>query len=443
MHQFHLTRKLYRAIASGKRNPGDLADLALGHLFHLCPTCRSEFDKWCAERLEEGSPASYELAVERMIAASEEIAAEVDEQRQAAQPQLKGLLALPHEARRAAIEKEPQQFQGPAIAELLIDDSLAQMPGRPREAMALAELAMAVLSHSEYSGYAVELYARAMAHAANALRVCGQLSEASLLLDSARFLLRSEGGGDRLVRAELDHLEGVLRRAQRRFDQAEALLGRATLTFEAQDLPELAAQSLLSLGVMYQEQQDGRRAAETAEKAARLLDPETEPTLYLYARHNYADGLCEAGHFNEARTVLNENAPLHARYGDQLSHFRVAWVEGKVARGLGHLGEAESHFLVSRHGFLKHDIAFDAALVSLELASLYLETGRTAEVQELAAEMVAVFSRLEIHREATSALLLFQDAAALNRVSLGFVSQLSTYLVRAQRDPSYSFEAGS
>jgi len=443
MHQFHLTRKLYRAIASGKRNPGDLADLALGHLFHLCATCRNEYDSWRAERSEEGAPASYELVVERVIAASEEIAAEVEAERQAAQPRLEVLLALPREERRAAIERTPQEYQGPAIAKLLIDDSLAQMPGRPRDAMALAELAMAVLHHSEYSGYVVELYARATAHAANALRVCGKLPEASLLLDSARFLLRGEGGGDRLVRAELDNFEGGLRRAERRFDEAEALLQRAILTYEGQEMSELASRSLLNLGLIYQEQQESSRAAQTAEKAARLLDPEAEPALYLYARHNFALSLCEAGQFEDARDILAENAPLHARYGDQLSHLRVAWVEGKIARGLGHLEEAESHFLVSRYGFLKHDIAFDAALVSLELASLYLETGRTAEVQELAAEMVAVFNRLEIHREATSALLLFQDAAALNRVSHGFVRKLSTYLVRAQRDPSYSFEAAS
>ncbi len=443
MHHFHLTRKLYRAMESHERNPADLADLAMGHLFELCATCRDEYDAWREERSEKGSPATYELAVDRAIAASEEIAAEVEAERQSAKPRLKALLALPKEQRRAAIENEPQEYQGPAIAELLIDDSLAQMPGRPREAMALAELAMVVLSHSKFSGYVVELYARATAHAANALRVIGRLSEASLLLDNARFTLRGEGGGDRMVRAELDNFEGGLCRDQRRFDDAEALFQRAILTYEAEARPILGARSLLNLGMIYQEQQDGGRAAQAAEKAAQLLDPETEPALYLYARHNYAHGLCEAGQFNEAQAVLNENAPLHARYSDPLSQLRVAWVEGKIARGLGQLDEAESHFLVSRHGFLKPDIAFDAALVSLELASLYLETGRTTEVQELAAEMVAVFNRLEIHREATSALVLFQDAAALNRVSLTLVRKLSTYLVRAQRDPSYSFEVAS
>ncbi len=442
MHQFHLTRELLRAVDNNKRDPGDLHDLVLGHLFQLCSTCREEYDRWHAERSTGRSPESYAVVVDRVIAASEEIASEVEAERQAAQPKLETLLAIPAEQRRAAIEQAPREYQGPAIAELLIRDSLGQMPGRPREAMALSELAMVVLNHSELSGYVVELYARATAHAANSLRVLGRLPEASLLLDSSRFLLRSEGGGDRLVRAELDHMEGTLCRDQRRFDQAEALLQRAILTFVGMEMPEQRAGCLLDLGLIYQERQDGEQAAQAAEKAAQLLDPETEPALYLYARHNLALSLCELGRFEEAGAVLTENAPLYARYGDQLSQLRVAWVEGKVARGLGNLEEAESHFLVSRYGFLRHEIAFDAALVSLELASLYLETGRTAKVQELAAEMVAVFNKLEIHREATTALVLFQDASRMNRVNLELIHKLSTYLAQAQRDPAHVFELG-
>ena len=441
MHQFHLTRELLRAVASDKRDPGDLHDLVLGHLFQYCSTCREEYDRWHAEFSAGRSFESYAVVVDRVIAASEEIAAEVEAERQAAQPKFETLLTLPQEERRTAIERAPQEYQGPAMAELLIHDSLARMPGRPREALALAELAMVVLNHSEMSAYAVELYARATAHAANALRVSGRLPEASLLLDSARFLLRSEGGGDRLVRAELDSLEGSLRRDQRRFAEARALLERAVLTYHAQGLTKRAGRTRIKLGGVYHEQGNAQAAAEQAEQAIRLLDPTEHTALHLMARQNLADCFCELGRYSEALELIQQNQ-IETNL-DQLSQLRVAWVEGKIARGLGQLDEAESHFLVSRHGFLKHEIAFDAALVSLELASLYLETGRTAEVQELAAEMVAVFNRLEIHREATSALVLFQEAAALNRVNLGFVRKLSTYLVRAQRDPSYPFEVAS
>jgi len=441
LRHFHITRQLLRAMAAGTRNPGDLADLAIGHLFTLCSTCRSEYDKWTQESSDGGSPASYTLAVERVIAASETMAEEIAEERQAAKPRLEALLALPRAERLGAIQGAPQEYQGPAIAELLIDESLGQMPGRPRDAMALAELALAILHHSEDSGIVLELHARATAHVGNAFRVCGQLPAASFLLGSARFLLRGDGGGDRLVRAELDSLEGSLRRDQRRFDEAEVLLERAVLTYVGQGFAELAGRTRIILGSVHHEQGNTQAAAEQAEQALQLLDSDEDAGLCLIARQNLADCFCELGRYSEALELIEKSK--RGKHLDQISLLRVSWVEGKIARGLGRREEAESHLLASRHGFLKHEIAFDAALVSLELASLYLEEGRTAEVRELATEMVAVFTRQGVHGEATSAWMLFKDAAELERVTVGLIQKMSSYLVRAQRDPAYPFEVAS
>jgi hypothetical protein len=72
----HLTRELFRAISSGWRNPGDLAAIALAHLFELCPHCRREFESWRRE-LEDASSApegaDYEAVIEGIRARVEEL----------------------------------------------------------------------------------------------------------------------------------------------------------------------------------------------------------------------------------------------------------------------------------------------------------------------------------------------------------------------------------
>jgi len=47
---------------------------------------------------------------------------------------------------------------------------------------------------------------------------------------------------------------------------------------------------------------------------------------------------------------------------------------------------------------LAEGIPYDTALVSLEIATLYAEQGRTAELKRLAAGMLPIFSSLHIHR---------------------------------------------
>ena len=53
--------------------------------------------------------------------------------------------------------------------------------------------------------------------------------------------------------------------------------------------------------------------------------------------------------------------------------------------------------------------------------------------------MVGVFEEKEIHREALTAMVLFRDAAELDRVSLQLVAELARFLSQAQADPALPF----
>lgn len=471
MANVHLTRELLRAIDRGERTPGDLVGVVTAHLFNLCPRCRKELEAYRRELGgSTGAPASapvsdsgssgneigdeeidrrYHLAIERVrdrlrgFDGIQRLEARAAADERQARRRLAELLALPAGERLERLRTAPEHFAEPALAELLIEEAHRAVSGRPRDAEALAALARAVLQHGEHTGYTAELYARALAHGANALRVRGELCRADDLLGQARFLLGAQAGGDRTVRAELDSLEGSLRRDQRRLNEAESLFIRAATAWALEQNSVMTARNLLKLGVVLREKGDPERSIEYLVDAADRLDPETEPRLSLYARHNLADSLNDAGRPREARELVEETRPLWTHHSDPLTDLRRFWLEGKIAHSLGETAEAEHAFLAVRDGFLGQGIGYDAALVSLDLAQLYACDGRTADLKRLAEEIVPVFEAQDVHREAAAALMFFQDAVRAEQITLHFLHDLARYLHTARHDPRHSFQTPS
>ncbi|HTG32938.1 MAG TPA: hypothetical protein VLB76_08390 [Thermoanaerobaculia bacterium] len=90
-------------------------------------------------------------------------------------------------------------------------------------------------------------------------------------------------------------------------------------------------------------------------------------------------------------------------------------MEGRIAAGLGDRSGARRSFGDARREFAGRGMAYDAALVSLELAVLLIEQGETAEVRELAEEIPEIFRARDVHRETLAALAVFQAAAPRRR----------------------------
>jgi hypothetical protein len=87
-------------------------------------------------------------------------------------------------------------------------------------------------------------------------------------------------------------------------------------------------------------------------------------------------------------------------------------------------------------------MAFDTALVSLELAALHAEEGRTAEVKELARGIVHVFKAQEVHREALAAALVFRRAAVRERATARLAREVAAFLDKARHAPEMRFARG-
>lgn len=154
----HLSRELFRAISSGWRDPGDLARIAVGHLFELCSHCRREYEAWRREVPdEEAVPvhADYESVIEsiraRVQPASEGAEAPIDSDIRHARSRAEDLLRLPPEQQAEWIRTESERHAGPLLAEVLIEESRRKTPGYPRKGYTLADLARLVLYHAPAS----------------------------------------------------------------------------------------------------------------------------------------------------------------------------------------------------------------------------------------------------------------------------------------------------
>jgi len=168
-------------------------------------------------------------------------------------------------------------------------------------------------------------------------------------------------------------------------------------------------------------------------ESATVIDPQREPRLYAYARQSLVTCLNLAGSYQEAEQLLPEIRELFQEIPEPLNRLRLLWMEGNTAQGLGRLEEAEAVYREVQKEFLDLEKGYDVALVSLDLAALLAEQGRSAELKPLALQMAAVFESKEVRREAIAALLLFQQACMEERVTVEMIRQIASQLRRETR----------
>jgi tetratricopeptide (TPR) repeat protein len=422
LSDIHITRELLRAVARGELSERALAQIEAHHLESLCPVCRQEVQAW---REEQTAEKGYEYVLKALPAVLGRHAFDRLAQSRQAERDLKELLAVTQDKRLARIGRARGRFRGTVLAELLIEESRRRTPADPREGYDLAEAARAVVQRSPDHPDTFSLLALASAHMANACRAGGDLRRAGEHFQHVRYLVRHEGVTDPIVLAQIDHLEGSLRKDQRRFEEAEALLTRAAMLFRISGASVETTRVFCTLGALFFQHGRFGQAIETTEAALESLLPEAEPRLYLMGRHNLALYLAEAGRFAQAAGLVAADEDLYRQHPEPWTQLRLSWLRGKIAAGLGETAEAEGFFRETRAGFVEQRNGYDAAMASLDLALLYLKGGRTADVLPLAEEMVALFEAQDVHREALAAVLLFQEAAQRTEVTAAMVRELA------------------
>jgi tetratricopeptide (TPR) repeat protein len=236
--------------------------------------------------------------------------------------------------------------------------------------------------------------------------------------------------GNAWAEAEVLDMKGSLQMDQRRFEEARELFDRARDLYRQEGDSHGVAKVYIKQAKLFREMEDLEQAIDWLRKAPHEIDRVQEPRLFATAMHNLLGVLSLAGRFGEALKLLPEVQDLFRETARPLDWVRLRWTEGFIAYGLGRLDEAEAAYHEVQQAFREHGVLYSMALVSLDLALLLSRQGRTEELKRLAAELMAIFSAQEVHREATAALVLFQRACEAERVTAELIARLAALLRR-------------
>lgn len=325
-----------------------------------------------------------------------------------------------------------------AVCERLCEESAKAGADKAERAVELAGLALRVAEQipgpesSQLQGYA-------WAFVGNARRIQGNLPDADeAFLRSARLWQEGEAVDPTpLNEARIFDLEASLRQYQGRFEEAVVLLDRALATGPSgESLGRLLVKKANVLEIMGQHE----NAVEVLQEAARSLATGTPLRIVFALRFNLVVNLSLLERYAEAQKLLPDVRELALRLANGLDLLRTLWLEGRVWAGLGRREEAMTALEQVRGDLTSQEIAYDAALVSLELAVLRLEEGRARQVKEMAAQMLWIFRAQGVHREALAALRLFHEAAEHETATVEMARRVLGYLEKARYAPELPFE---
>ncbi len=370
----------------------------------------------------------FDLASEILDGQLPGILQEIDE----AASLLAEILGAPGRERRALLESGVR-FRSLQLCRLLEERSREAWFSDPARAVQLADLAVTVAERLDEAHYGLPLAedarASAWAHLGNASRIASDHRRAEEALQAAEEHQR-RSGGDAYIEALILSFKASLRSAQGRYDEAARLLdGAITVYRQARDRHE-EGRTIILKGTTLGYAGRHREAVRLIRRGLTRIDLVQEPRLLVAARHNLILFMTEDGRYQEAEDSLAETRRLYVELGERMNLVRLRWLEGKLARELGRLEEAEAALKEARDAFLADDIAIDAALVSLDLAILHMQRGETTALKELAAEMRPIFESGDVHPEALAAVLLFQQAAEAEQVTRTLLDQVAARLQR-------------
>jgi len=340
--------------------------------------------------------------------------------------------------------RQAQALHGWPLCEALLRKSYEARFTDPNRMLSLAESAAGVAKHIKvekypWPGFVADLRARAFAELGNAYRVNDRLSEAEKAFEQARRFLE-DGTNDPFLEGRVLDLFASLRRAQRRLSDAIELLCRAhELYLDAGD-SHLAGRALISKGINTHYQGYPRKAVDLVREGSQLLDPERDRQLLAISQQGLLHALTDCGEYRQASALLLQSGLREAFAVEPLNLLKLRWVEGKIHAGLGRSEKAERAFIEVRREYSRLGQVYDAAMVGLELASVWLRQGQILQVRELAEEMYETFADLGVQPEAARALYFVREACLAQAVTVTMIERVRQFLERLPWHPGLRFE---
>lgn len=353
------------------------------------------------------------------------------------------------EERWSRIKKLKACEQARAVEALLGDDrswSLAERlclasneaaANRADEALRLAQLAMKLAEQVPDEDFRLHLLGWVEPFLANALRVGGDLASSARSLAHADELWAASASFGLLDEARRLDLKASLLMHYGRFEEVNSILAEALRRAQSD---RARARILIMHARNLELAGEYEAAIEALEKVRPLIDTKNDPRLLFAHDFNKAVSLTHLGKYAEVEPLLLLIEAM-TDDGNELDRVRLRWLQGRVWAGLGRRNEGIAALREVREYFHNERIAYDFAVVSTELGSLYLELGFNRSVQQLAEEMLWIIESQGVHKQALEALVLFCRAARIEKAQADWTRRLVKYLYRAQNNPNLKFEA--
>jgi tetratricopeptide (TPR) repeat protein len=414
----HPTTQDLRDFAEGRLGR-EKARSVVAHFLRGCQRCRDEASRLNFVRLGRAQDSGLrEADYDQVFARAQELA-----------------LALVAK-RSAAVRPEPPKPPDRGQVEALLESSWSLRYENVEEMLRLAHEAVHLAESLPRQGAearaVADLQCWAWAHLGNSLRIAGRHPEAESALERAACVL-DEGSGSTELKARLYDFRASLYGAQRRFQPCWAALDMVYALHRENGRQHLAGRALISKAIFKGYAGSCHEALQLTSEGMALIDPEADPDLLLIAIQNQIWTHVECGFVKEARELLDRHRPCWGK--DALNELKLRWIEGRIAAGLGELSSAFEHLAAAREGFESAGLPYRAALVSLDLGTLLLRLGQTAEARHSLVAAVDTFYNLQVTRETLAAAEILRRALEMEATPVILIAHIAEFLRSLTGDP--------
>jgi tetratricopeptide (TPR) repeat protein len=256
--------------------------------------------------------------------------------------------------------------------------------------------------------------ARAWSEVGNALRVHGKLAEAEKAFATAAEHL-AEGSGEPGPRALYCMRLSSLRYFRRQFPEAILLLNEVVAIHRGLGESGGESKALMKLAIVHTYAGEPSAARPLLRRVLDLMGEIYDRSMRRAASHNMIRCYLDLGEAESALTLWVKARSLYVMSVDDLAEVRREWQAGEIHLALGHYGAAEAYLERVREQFVDLGLAYEAAVLSLDLAEVYLHQEKLHYVLHVVLESIPIFESLGVTRDLLGALLKIHEVVARGR----------------------------
>ncbi|HET9211139.1 MAG TPA: hypothetical protein VFR03_12110 [Thermoanaerobaculia bacterium] len=261
-----------------------------------------------------------------------------------------------------------------------------------------------------------DLQAYALAELGNSQRIVDDVADAEATLAAA--VERSgQGTGDSRLLAYLMDLTASLYTDLRRYDEALQLRDAVYAIYAKGGDRHLVGGALISKGFSLINALRAEEGIPFLTQGLNMIDAAGDPRLVMTGVFNLIWSLVECGRAAQAEPLFGYSQAFFSTQIERIDAIKCVWLEGRIAAALGEEERAEQRFRDALVSYEEVRLPGYVAMVSIDLAILWLRGGRTAEIAPLIEETIAAFRSFGIHREVIGTLLVVHEALKKSQVT--------------------------